>query len=148
MLKDPTRVDAYLNKCLYVVYMGNDDYINNYFLPQFYPTSHQYTPKQFAASLIQQFYGQLKVSKSEHNQTLSQTGQSIKHPLSPMLKQHCNQYCTSTYNDSKNLLCLMLDIVQLWGKKCRSFRARFTGLHSSRDSYVPNKGIILCHFHQ
>ncbi|XP_050367373.1 GDSL esterase/lipase At1g29660-like [Argentina anserina] len=42
----------YLNKCLYSVGMGNNDYINNYFMPQFYPTSRRYTPEQYASVLI------------------------------------------------------------------------------------------------
>ncbi|KAJ6435469.1 hypothetical protein OIU84_000621 [Salix udensis] len=50
----------YLNKCIYTVDMGNNDYINNYFVPQFYSTSRQYNVEQFAAALIQQYSEQLK----------------------------------------------------------------------------------------
>ncbi|CAI9787970.1 unnamed protein product [Fraxinus pennsylvanica] len=50
----------YLNKCLYIVNMGNNDYINNYLLPQYYSTSLVYTPDQFAAILIQQYSQQLR----------------------------------------------------------------------------------------
>ncbi|XP_022850858.1 GDSL esterase/lipase At1g29670-like [Olea europaea var. sylvestris] len=50
----------YLNKCLYIVNMGNNDYINNYFLPQYYSTSLVYTPHQFATILIRQYSEQLR----------------------------------------------------------------------------------------
>ncbi|KAL8214783.1 hypothetical protein R6Q57_004232 [Mikania cordata] len=33
----------YLNKCIYTVGMGNNDYINNYFAPIYYKTSSVYT---------------------------------------------------------------------------------------------------------
>ena len=52
----------YLNKCIYTVDMGINDYILNYFMPQFYNTSRQYNVEQFAAALIQQYSEQLKVS--------------------------------------------------------------------------------------
>ncbi|CAI9787966.1 unnamed protein product [Fraxinus pennsylvanica] len=52
----------YLNKCLYIVNIGVNDYIANYFLPQYYSTSLVYTPDQFAAILIQQYSQQLRVS--------------------------------------------------------------------------------------
>ncbi|PON54643.1 Lipase [Parasponia andersonii] len=45
----------HLNKCLYWVGTGSNDYINNYFSPQFYSTSSQYNPEQFATLLIEQY---------------------------------------------------------------------------------------------
>ncbi|KAL3528218.1 hypothetical protein ACH5RR_012874 [Cinchona calisaya] len=49
----------YLNECIYTVVIGSNDYINNYFMPQFYPTSRTYNPDQYAAVLIQQYSQQL-----------------------------------------------------------------------------------------
>ncbi|KAK0590759.1 hypothetical protein LWI29_031326 [Acer saccharum] len=48
-----------LNKCMYTVGMGSNDYINNY-LSNSYNTSHMYTPEQYATALIQQYSQQLK----------------------------------------------------------------------------------------
>ncbi|XP_015576672.2 GDSL esterase/lipase At1g29670-like [Ricinus communis] len=45
----------HLNKCFYSFVIGNNDYINNYFLPQFYNTSIQYTPEQYAEVLIEEY---------------------------------------------------------------------------------------------
>lgn len=61
LTRDGKSTNGYLNKCLYTVGMGNNDYINNYFLPKFYPTSRIYTPEQYATVLIQQYSQQLKV---------------------------------------------------------------------------------------
>ncbi|EXB58273.1 GDSL esterase/lipase [Morus notabilis] len=44
-----------LEKCLYWVEMGNNDYINNYYIPSIYPSSSLYNPKQYAALLIQNY---------------------------------------------------------------------------------------------
>ncbi|KAJ6731553.1 hypothetical protein OIU79_002801 [Salix purpurea] len=60
MLGSKDSALKYLNKCIYTVDMGNDDYIMNYFMPQFYSTSRQYNVEQFAAALIQQYSEQLK----------------------------------------------------------------------------------------
>ncbi|KAF5461727.1 hypothetical protein F2P56_017802 [Juglans regia] len=55
--KNATRL---LNKCIYSVAIGTNDYINNYFLPQFYPTSRIYTPSQYAEILLRKLSQQLR----------------------------------------------------------------------------------------
>lgn len=54
--------NEYLNKCIYIVGMGSNDYLNNYLLPKYYPSSRLYTPDQYAANLIRQYSHQLTVS--------------------------------------------------------------------------------------
>nr|AFK46786.1 unknown [Medicago truncatula] len=44
----------YLNKCLYYVNIGSNDYINNYYQPLLYSTSHIYNPDQYAKVLVNQ----------------------------------------------------------------------------------------------
>ncbi|KAE8056667.1 hypothetical protein FH972_013415 [Carpinus fangiana] len=48
----------YLSKCVYVVAIGSNDYLNNYFSTQ-YPTSTIYTPQQYAVALNDQLSQQL-----------------------------------------------------------------------------------------
>ncbi|OMO71723.1 Lipase, GDSL [Corchorus capsularis] len=49
-----------LSQCIYSLAIGNNDYINNYFQPEFYNTSLQYTPEQYAAVLVEQYSQQIK----------------------------------------------------------------------------------------
>ena len=56
----------YLNKCLYYVSLGTNDYINNYFVPGNYETSRLYTPDQYAKVLIDQYSQQIKVGITVH----------------------------------------------------------------------------------
>ncbi|XWS70963.1 hypothetical protein CRYUN_Cryun03dG0096000 [Craigia yunnanensis] len=49
-----------LSKCIYAVQIGSNDYINNYFIPEFYNTSRLYTPEEYAAYLIEQYSQQIK----------------------------------------------------------------------------------------
>jgi len=51
----------HLNKCIYTIDMGNNDYTMNYFLPQLYNTSRQFSAHQYATVLIQQYSQQLEV---------------------------------------------------------------------------------------
>ncbi|XP_030456301.2 GDSL esterase/lipase At5g45670-like [Syzygium oleosum] len=55
-----SNATAYLNKCIYTVGMGSNDYINNYFMPDVYQTSELYMPEQYADVLIEQYRQQLK----------------------------------------------------------------------------------------
>lgn len=59
MLGNPKSAAEYLSKCIYSVAIGSNDYLNNYFLPQLYPTSRIYTPEQYADVLNQQLFQQL-----------------------------------------------------------------------------------------
>ncbi|KAJ6886127.1 hypothetical protein NC651_026721 [Populus alba x Populus x berolinensis] len=50
----------YLKQCLYLSMIGNNDYINNYFLPKYYNSSRHYTPKQYANVLVEEYARHLK----------------------------------------------------------------------------------------
>jgi hypothetical protein len=62
ILGDDERSAEYLSKCIYSVAIGSNDYLNNYFMPQFYPTSTIYTQQQYALVLNDQLSRQLTVS--------------------------------------------------------------------------------------
>lgn len=61
ILRNDSATASHLAKCIYLVGMGSNDYVNNYYIPKFYTTSLQYTPEQYAIVLIQQFSQQLRV---------------------------------------------------------------------------------------
>ncbi|KAI3764846.1 hypothetical protein L2E82_14863 [Cichorium intybus] len=50
----------FLRKCIYLVNIGSNDYINNYYMPDLYNTSHIYTKRQYAKVLIKQYSRQLR----------------------------------------------------------------------------------------
>lgn len=62
LLGDEDSAANYLSKCIYSIGLGSNDYLNNYFMPQFYTSSREYTPDQFADVLIGAYTDQLKVS--------------------------------------------------------------------------------------
>ncbi|XP_071709072.1 GDSL esterase/lipase At5g45670-like [Rutidosis leptorrhynchoides] len=49
-----------LRKCIYLVNMGSNDYVNNFFLPDSYNTSNMFTRDEYAQVLIRQYSKQLK----------------------------------------------------------------------------------------
>ncbi|KAK7245598.1 hypothetical protein RIF29_40445 [Crotalaria pallida] len=48
------KAQQHLNKCLYYVNIGSNDFMNNYFIPQFYSSSRSYTREQYVDALIQE----------------------------------------------------------------------------------------------
>ncbi|KDP21169.1 hypothetical protein JCGZ_21640 [Jatropha curcas] len=61
LLGDENTTANYLSKCIFSIGLGSNDYLNNYFMPQFYSSSRQYTPEQYANVLIQQYTQQLRI---------------------------------------------------------------------------------------
>ncbi|XP_047948694.1 GDSL esterase/lipase At5g45670-like [Salvia hispanica] len=61
ILGDEDSAASYLSKCIYSVGIGSNDYLNNYFMPQYYSTSRQYSPEQYADVLIRQYTEQLRM---------------------------------------------------------------------------------------
>ncbi|XP_050370559.1 GDSL esterase/lipase At4g18970-like [Argentina anserina] len=59
ILGKKSLAENYLNKCLYSVAMGSNDYINNYFLPLYYNTSQEYTLEEYAVVLIEEYSRQI-----------------------------------------------------------------------------------------
>ncbi|XP_050215710.1 GDSL esterase/lipase At1g33811 [Mercurialis annua] len=57
--RDPNSVNSYLSKCIFYSGMASNDYLNNYFMPDFYTTSSDFTTKAFAAALLKDYTRQL-----------------------------------------------------------------------------------------
>jgi len=58
---DNDSLNSYINQCLFFSGMGSNDYLNNYFMPDFYSTSSDFTVKAFASALLQDYSRQLSV---------------------------------------------------------------------------------------
>ncbi|KAG6419285.1 hypothetical protein SASPL_121501 [Salvia splendens] len=61
IIGDEDSAANYLSKCIYSIGVGSNDYLNNYFMPQYYTTSRQYSTEQYADVLIRQYTDQLRV---------------------------------------------------------------------------------------
>lgn len=61
ILGDRRNVTNYLGKCIFICGLGNNDFLNNYFLPQLYNTSKIYTLQQYIPLVINQYSAQLQV---------------------------------------------------------------------------------------
>ncbi|KAF0889925.1 hypothetical protein E2562_033900 [Oryza meyeriana var. granulata] len=44
-----------LGRCIFYVGMGSNDYLNNYFMPNYYTTAQSYDPAAYAANLLQEY---------------------------------------------------------------------------------------------
>ncbi|CAN6999174.1 unnamed protein product [Brassica oleracea var. botrytis] len=56
---DTNELQRYLSRCIFYSGMGSNDYLNNYFMPDFYSTSTDYNDKTYAESLIKNYTQQL-----------------------------------------------------------------------------------------
>ena len=59
---DTNALNSYLSKCIFYSGMGSNDYLNNYFMTDFYSTGSEFTPKAYAAALLQDYTRQLTVT--------------------------------------------------------------------------------------
>ncbi|KAM3197350.1 hypothetical protein ACQJBY_072795 [Aegilops geniculata] len=55
----PAGREKRLGRCIYYVGMGSNDYLNNYFMPDYYNTAQAYDPAAYAAALLQEYERQL-----------------------------------------------------------------------------------------
>ncbi|KAK3426526.1 GDSL esterase/lipase At1g33811 [Eucalyptus grandis] len=56
---DTNALNSYLSKCIFYSGLGSNDYLNNYFMPNFYSTSSEFTAKAYAAVLLNDYSRQL-----------------------------------------------------------------------------------------
>ncbi|TVU22374.1 hypothetical protein EJB05_32065, partial [Eragrostis curvula] len=54
-----TKVAAYLGRCVFFVGMGSNDYLNNYFMSNYYTTAQEYDPAAYASLLLKDYAAQL-----------------------------------------------------------------------------------------
>ncbi|KAI3785383.1 hypothetical protein L1987_44501 [Smallanthus sonchifolius] len=57
--EDINSLGSYLGKCIYYSGLGSNDYLNNYFMRDFYNTGSQLTPQAYANALIHDYSNQL-----------------------------------------------------------------------------------------
>ncbi|RHN72184.1 putative triacylglycerol lipase [Medicago truncatula] len=99
----------YLNKCLYYVYIGTNNYSLNYFQPELYNTSGTYNPEEYAQVLIDELSIYLHVAlqtsvraNSANNGSCVEELNDVEAIFSEKLKSLVDQSNT-LYVDSKSI---------------------------------------------
>ncbi|XP_038890798.1 GDSL esterase/lipase At1g29670-like [Benincasa hispida] len=77
MGNNDSATTTYLKRCLYLVGIGSNDYLNNYYMPFSYPTSRLFTPQDYAIVLTQQLSSQLKTLYGEGGRKIAVFGLGI-----------------------------------------------------------------------
>ncbi|KAH8481093.1 hypothetical protein H0E87_031158 [Populus deltoides] len=142
LLGTKQAAENYLNKCLYYVSLGRNDYLNNYFMPSDYTTSRLYTTDQYAKVLIDQYSQQIKLlyhlgARKIALSGLGPTG-SIPYSFSTLCRN--NLSCVTNINNA--VLPFNAGLVSLVDQLNRELNdARFiylnsTGILSSGDPSV------------
>ncbi|KAL0909939.1 hypothetical protein M5K25_020851 [Dendrobium thyrsiflorum] len=53
--RNDTKLSDHLSKCIFFIGMGSNDYLNNYFMPNYYTTSSDYSPQTYSAVLLEDY---------------------------------------------------------------------------------------------
>ncbi|KAG8374658.1 hypothetical protein BUALT_Bualt10G0018900 [Buddleja alternifolia] len=112
LLGNDFSAKKHLGKCLYYFVIGSNDYLNNYNIPEYYPTSSQYTPDEYATVLIQQYSQQLKTLYSYGARKISVSGLGPLGCIPASLARGSNgTACVDRVNDAVDLFNEKLKIL-------------------------------------
>lgn len=140
ILGDEARAADYLRKCIYSVGLGSNDYLNNYFMPQYYSTSRQFTPEEYADNLIGQYSQGLRVSSYAPRNVVDLVNFPFSNLVFPCISHFPECFVSRVrfivvvgqfvhFQDFLNPTCavvcgvLTVDAVQLWSKEGGSDRS-------------------------
>ncbi|CAA0832393.1 GDSL esterase/lipase [Striga hermonthica] len=135
ILGDEDSAANYLSQCIYSIGIGSNDYLNNYFMPQYYSTSRQYSPEQYADVLIQQYSDQIRAlyNYGARKFVLIGVGQIGCSPNALAQNSQDGSTCVQRINSAN----------QIFNRKLRGLVDQFNG--NSRDArfiYVDAYGIF------
>ncbi|KAL4185672.1 hypothetical protein AMTRI_Chr10g231870 [Amborella trichopoda] len=88
-------LQQHISKSIFMVQIGSNDYLNNYLLPEYYPTSRDYTPPAFANLLTQNLSQQLTGTNGTCSDRVNNIVALFNDQLPPLLTT-----LTSTLNGS------------------------------------------------
>ncbi|KAH8494050.1 hypothetical protein H0E87_020711 [Populus deltoides] len=135
ILGDKNTTANYLSKCILSIALGSNDYLNNYFMPQLYSSSQQYTPEQYANVLIQQYTQQLRIlyNNGARKFALIGLGQIGCSPSELAQNSPDGRTCVQRINSAN----------QIFNDKLRSLVAQFNGnTPDARFIYINAYGIF------
>ncbi|ESW19957.1 hypothetical protein PHAVU_006G169000 [Phaseolus vulgaris] len=135
LVRDWNRTAGYLNRCIYSIGLGSEDYLNNYFLPRIYSSSTQYSSDQYANLLIQQYAQYLRVLYGYGARKMVLFG------IAPI---GCSPYALAQ-NSPDGITCVerINSPIQLFNTRLRSMVDELnTQLRNARFTYVNVYGIV------
>ncbi|CAN4105701.1 unnamed protein product [Withania somnifera] len=100
LLGNTTSAKKHLNKCLFIVGIGSNDYINNYLLPEIYSSSSVYTPSQYATALIDQYSQHLRTLYEDGARKVALFGLGQIGCIPSELKKHKTRRCVGSTNNA------------------------------------------------
>ncbi|XP_008441774.2 GDSL esterase/lipase At1g29670-like [Cucumis melo] len=146
MRNNDSATMTYLKQCLYMVEIGSNDYLNNYYVPSFYPTSSLFSTQEYANVLIQQLSSQLKSLYCKGARKIATFGVGLLGctPYARATFETNGSPCVDNINDATQLFNIGLKslVDQL---NSRYNDAKFTMIDVAQISTVqpPNQGQII-----
>ncbi|XP_076956520.1 GDSL esterase/lipase At1g33811-like [Bidens hawaiensis] len=140
---DSNALASYLSKCIFYSGMGSNDYLNNYFMRDFYNTGSQYTAQAYADALIHDYTSQLTALYNLGARKVIVTGVGHVGCIPYQLARYNGTGSNSRCNENIN------NAIQLFNSGLRKLVDRFNngGLQGSQfvylDSYQATKDLIL-----
>ncbi|KAI7745893.1 hypothetical protein M8C21_005521 [Ambrosia artemisiifolia] len=132
---------SYLSKCIFYCGLGSNDYLNNYFMRDYYNTGSRFTPQAYANSLIHDYTNQL---------TALYNWGARKVIVTAVGQVGCIPYQLARYNGTKNRCNEDINnAIMLFNSGLRKLVDRFNngGLQGSQfvylDSFQATKDLIL-----
>ncbi|EOA32565.1 hypothetical protein CARUB_v10015855mg [Capsella rubella] len=124
-----------LEQCLYVINIGSNDYINNYFMSDLYNTKRRYTPKQYAYSLIIIYRSHLENLHLLGARKVAIFGLSQIGCTPKMMRSHSDgKSCSREVNEAVKLFNINLDeLVMDFNKRVEGSKFTFVDLFSGGD---------------
>ncbi|XP_058731637.1 GDSL esterase/lipase At1g29670-like [Vicia villosa] len=137
------KVQQHLNKCLYYVNIGSNDYLNNYFLPEQYPSSRKYNTNQYAVALIEEHATYLKALYELGARKFSLIGLG---PIGCVPHGKTGKLCVKEESKAANLFNDKLkSLVDRFNKELPDAKLIFINTAIMKDSSLyPNMEILKC----
>ncbi|XP_031488634.2 GDSL esterase/lipase At4g18970-like [Nymphaea colorata] len=135
----------HLSKCIFIVGMGGNDYLNNYFVPGLYPSSMQYTPEQYAAELVRSYTQHLTALYKEGARKVAIFGVGPVGCTPSALSQHSpdGETCVEAINDAvRSFNSRLPDLVDHFNARFEGARFTYINVYAMFDD-IHNKP---CHY--
>ncbi|XP_074269766.1 GDSL esterase/lipase At1g29660-like [Silene latifolia] len=97
-------VNKYLNKCLYTINIGNNDYINNYFMPKLYSSKNDFNPDQFATLLVTEYEQLLQTLYEFGARRTAIFGLGLIGCIPAQMRMNNVTFCVKEINDAVDIM--------------------------------------------